>query len=287
MNYTEFKNRAQTHLSEWIRTFYPEIKEGVYMYNSKEVQHTHILPLGRGKQKDAIIEAIRKYNVLTDGVELNLNVFPKKELHILAHHLTSSQLLCYNFFSIFLKNEMSANRIINITSELREWVRKSFPDIPFVSEYAKCEFEYKFNDDEGTSFDFCIMDDNVSILFEIKYTENGFGKAKDDKRHNDKFDAVYKELIKKQNTVSKKVEPNVFFNSYQLFRNAIRTSDNVYSVVIYPRDNEICSEEFYNFKSSEWIENENRKRLMNITWEEAFSNSVLTAHSGLRRKYNL
>lgn len=177
MNYTKFKKNAQTHLSEWIRTFHPEIKEGKYKYKNTEVERGHILPLGNyaeRERKEAIIAAIRKYHVLTDNVKLNLAVLPMSELHTLVNHLTSSQILCYNFFSLLLGNQMSDNRVIKISQGLRNWLINSFPDIPPVSEYAKCQFEFKFDDDEGTSLDFCVIDDPVTIMFEIKYTENGF-----------------------------------------------------------------------------------------------------------------
>ena len=288
MNYTEFKATAQTRLSEWIRTFHPDIEDGKYKYKNTEVRHGHILPLGnyaKGERKEAIIAAIRKYRVLTDNVKLNLAVLPKAELHTLANHLTSSQILCYNFFGLLLGKEMSDKRAIKISPELRQWLINSFSDIPHVSEYAKCEFEFKFNDEEGTSLDFCVIDDVATIMFEIKYTENGFGIAKNDPNHTKKFDDVYSRLLNQQDTVRPDVDPQTFFNNYQLFRNAIRTNENCYAVFVFPENNKICCNQFERFISSEWIVHPGRLKC--LTWEDAFSNSVVTAHSELRQKYGL
>ena len=288
MSYPEFKKSAQTHLSKWIRNIHPNIKKGEYKSKNGVVPYCHILPLDdytNEKRKDAIIKAIERYDVLTDNVKFNLTVFPKKELHTLAHHLTSSQMLCYNFFRLFLPEELCNSREMKITPKLRDWIHKSFPDIPDISESATCEFEYKFNDEEGTSFDFCIHDVNTTILFEIKYTENGFGKAPKDERHINKFNEVYSKLLNHQNTVCKSVPQKEFLNNYQLFRNALRTSENVYAVVIYPKNNTACHNEYENFLNSKWIIHP--ERLNRTTWEEAISNSIVSKCSELRRKYDL
>ena len=282
MKHIQFKENAQKHLSEWIRTFHPDIKMGMY----RNKQYEHILPLenyAKKDRKEAIIAAIRQYHVLTDNVELNTAVLPISELHTLANHLTSSQILCYNFFSLLLGNQMSDSRVIKISQDLRNWLIKSFPDILPVSEYAKCQFEFKFDDEEGTSLDFYVTDDTVTIMFEIKYTENGFGKAVNDMRHKEKFSSVYSELLIQQNTLRNDVPPEVFFRDYQLFRNTIRTNDQCYAVFIFPENNKPCSNQFNRFLSSEWIAQP--CRIKSLTWENAFSNSVVTSHSELRQKY--
>ncbi|MDE5743744.1 MAG: hypothetical protein K2H62_05255, partial [Bacteroidales bacterium] len=157
--------------------------------------------------------------------------------------------------------------------------------IPDMSESATCEFEYKFNDEEGTSFDFCIHDDNTTILFEIKYTENGFGKAPKDERHINKFKDVYSKLLNHQDTVCKTVQQKEFLNNYQLFRNSLRTNANIYAVFIYPENNTACHDEYENFRNSKWLIHP--ERLKRITWEKAFSNSIVSERSDLRCKYGL
>ena len=286
MSYIEFKKKAQEHLSEWIRYKYPDIKDGVYKGKKGVVTHRHILPLEEyayGKRKEAVIKTIKKYHVLTDGVKLNHEVFPMKELHMLANHLTSSQMLCYNFFRLFLPEDICNDREIEITPELREWLKSLSEKLPDVSEFAKCKFEYKVDDEEGTSFDFCIHDDTSKILFEIKYTEDGFGKAVKDERHRLKFENVYSELLKQQDTVRKNVGFCDFLNDYQLFRNAIRTGKNTYAVIIYPQENISCERELNEFREK-WLEH--NERIVGMTWEEVFSKSEKSANSELKKKYN-
>lgn len=289
MSYTEFKKSAQNHLSDWIRMMNPGIQEGKYRYNNESVPHGHILPLkGNRSRKDAIIEAIADYKVLTDNVTFREDVFPKSELHILANHLTSSQILCYNFFRLFIPEELCCNRMMPVTLQLRQLLAKSFPEIPQMSENGVCQFEYKIDDEfnEGTSFDFCMKDGKTTVLFEIKYTESGFGKAPDDERHKNKFRDVYSKLLNRQDTVCKDIEREQFLNNYQLFRNALRTSENVYAVVIYPKNNITCENEFKRFTSNNnWINHS--ERIKSIYWETALSNSILSENSELRRKYNL
>lgn len=279
MNYSEFKHSAQIHLSNWIRNINPDIEAG--KYKSKD-GYCHILPLdGTTKdKKEAIIKAINRYHVLTDDVEFNEKVFPKEELHHLAHHLTSSQILCYNFFSLFLREKYDSRKM-PITTELREWLRALLPDIRPLSETCGCEFEYKFEED-GTSVDFCIHDDTTKILFEIKYTEYGFGKAKQDDYHETKFQKIYKDLLRKQDTIDKDVKSKDFFKNYQLFRNAIRTNANTYFVVIYPEGNTLCHKEYEDFKSKWPVHPE---RIKSITWEKAFKHKTV-ANSALKSKYN-
>lgn len=285
MNYEQFKKNAQKHLAKWIRDLYPDIEIGVYNSNNGTVEHDHIIPVPHykeGKRKDAIVDAITKYNVLTDGIVFNLVEFPKKELHTLANHLTSSQMLCYNFFRLLLKEESSHNREIKITQDLVEWLHTSFPNLPKVTNSAKCVFEYKFDDEEETSFDFCIMDEQITLLFEIKYTEDGFGKAKNDDKHQNKFRTVYRSLINNQDTVYTNIPETVFFKNYQLFRNAIRTNGNIYFVAIFPYNNKKCKKEFEYFRNN-YVQHS--ERIVSIDWEEAFLNSPITANSELRNKY--
>lgn len=285
MTYDQFKQQAQTHLASWIRNFYPDIEAGLYNSTKGRVEHDHILPIHnykKGNRKDAIIEAIVSYNVLTDGITFNTIEFPKSELHYLANHLTSSQILCYNFFRLLLKEEVAHTRKIKITQDLIEWLQVSFPTLPRVSNNAICIFEYKFDDVEGTSFDFCIKDKTTTLLFEIKYTEDGFGKTKNDTKHQNKFKDIYTDLLKSQDTVENDVPKEVFFKNYQLFRNAIRTNENTYFITIFPTRNSKCGEEFEKFKNN-YVQH--TERIISLDWETAFLNSPLTTNSDLKTKY--
>lgn len=74
-------------------------------------------------------------------------------------------------------NEYS-ERILRISPELKKWLEIYLPTVPGLSDDAQCEFEAVINLKEGTSFDFIAYDNNTEIRFEIKFTEDGFGKVK-------------------------------------------------------------------------------------------------------------
>ena len=57
---------------------------------------------------------------------------------------------------------------------------------------AGARFEFEPNSIEGSNFDFTIpLDTGSRIYFEVKYTENGFGSAKQDDEHLSKFQNIY------------------------------------------------------------------------------------------------
>lgn len=281
MNYTQFREKTIKHLSDWIIERNPGIARGEY--RGKALRH--VLPLAPGmSRRDAILDAICRYNVLTDGVVFDKRVFPPERLHYLANHLTSSQILCYNFFRLFLPEEICTGRQIRVTPALRQWLAAALPEgVRPVADNAVCEFEYVFDAKEGTSFDFCITDGTTTILFEIKYTENGFGKERDDKGHNAKFDRLYSVLLKSQRTLRSDIGKDVFLKYYQLSRNAIHTNDDTWLVVMFPAANEACRKQFEKF-CKECVSEHAGNRILCLTWEDAFAASEISEMSELKKK---
>lgn len=280
MNYTQFRKKTIEHLSDWIIARNPGIASGEYRGNALQ----HVLPISPGmRRKDAIVDAICRYNVLTDGVVFDKRVFPPERLHYLANHLTSSQILCYNFFRLFLPDEICTGRQIRVTSALRQWLAAALPGVRSVADNAVCEFEYIPDAKEGTSFDFSITDGTTIILFEIKYTENGFGKARDDNGHNAKFDRLYSALLKSKRTLRSDIGKDVFLKYYQLSRNAIRTNDDTWLVVMFPGDNEACRKQLEEF-CKECVAEHAPNRILSLTWEDAIAASELSAASELKNK---
>ena len=192
------KEKALEKLVEWMKPL--AIPAGRY----KSREYDYILPLqpyGKGKRRNAIAKSLTKYNVLTDGVKYFPNVLPVNELHTYANHLNSSQILCYNFFGKLLSINEYSERKIRINPEMRNWLDRYLPAIPKLSGDAICEFEAVVNPKEGTSFDFIAYDCNTEIRFEIKFTEDGFGKTKKDSKsksgisHHQKYTDLYQPLL--------------------------------------------------------------------------------------------
>lgn len=186
-------------------------------------------------------------------------------LHQYAHHLNSSQALCMMFFSNLIDETHRVNKgmvgfvremlSINISTNARyhfEYTEKRKPYIFNVS--GKDEYE-------GTSFDFYIVDEDIEIYFEIKLTENGFGKAEDDSRHNEKI-YQYKKLL--PSYLIQEPTDEQFRNHYQIFRNIIRTGENKYVIFITDKNNPSTEKEKMDFQKS-FGQSDNVKF---ITWQD-------------------
>ena len=157
-----YSNEQIKHHLERYKIEKLRIKEnGIWINNKKE--YPHILPY-RKRSKNLIekeyINTLLLYS-LNSG----------KALHPGFHHLNSSQALAINLFVPFL-----------VESKLGTLLQ----EIDIEDSIEKSEFEYIENEKEGTNFDFFIKGKTNSYYFEVKYSEQKFGYAKNDKRHRDK-----------------------------------------------------------------------------------------------------
>lgn len=117
-----------------------------------------------------------------------------------------------------------------------------------------------------TSFDFYFKTNkNKNIHFEIKYTEQEFGKAKRDQKHFNKYERIYKNRCSVIN--SKYRNRDSFLNNYQLMRNLIHLSDNSYVVFIYPINNKKIKEQA-EFAKSDFVKSKFQQNVINLTWEQ-------------------
>ena len=225
-------------------------------YNNNGKHYDHILKYDKGKK----IETIEKNNLLQD---LRFDGFiPEKKVHRLAHHLNSSQVLCYNYFRPMLNDDHTPKQ--NLIALMKEHGI-------IISGKARCDFEYDgYRDykDEGTEFDFHIADGDIEVYFEIKYTEDGFGSAKKDDRHKDKFECVYRNMLKKcQCLKNNDVKYEDFIKDYQLYRNVIRiTGKNNYTIFITAKGNAKTYTQLNSFLLN--IKNEYKNNVIALYWED-------------------
>lgn len=237
ITYAEYKENVIARLVK-IKTWEDD---GVYKYRGKYISKNHILPLfNKENSRVKRADAIRQYL----GFDCT-PYFPKGfiGLHQYAHHLNSSQTFCMMFFSKLMYNNHYATKL------MVEFFKKVF--LIDIHEGAECNFEYKEDDDnknhqryrfkvldeqeyEGTSFDFHIRDRNIEIFFEIKFTEDGFGKAKKDDsgRHECKAEQYLKLLPQ---PLKNNVTTDDILHYYQIFRNIIR-AENEDKYVIFITD---------------------------------------------------
>jgi hypothetical protein len=121
------------------------------------------------------------------------------------------------------------------------------------------------------------------VFFEIKFTEQGFAKAKINETHKTKFENTYQHMIREQTVCNpENIKDENFFNYYQLFRNAIRVMDkNKYVVFIFPKGNKKCDADFNAFKK-EFINGQDKENIKCLYWEELITQQT---HPKLYEKY--
>ena len=226
---------------------------GEYNYKGKIYSYDHILK-NKDKKELNLIEELRLKDKPFDLID-------KKKLHRFAHHLNSSQILCYNYFRpMITDNKEPKDELLRLISD----------NIISIKSNAICEFEYNPNTEEGTEFDFYIkQDEYTEIFFEIKYTEYQFGQAKNDERHKNKFEDIYKEMIDKCKCLkTKNIEFDVFIKNYQLFRNILRvTEENKFSIFLLPKEHERLRKSFETFKN-DYVSKEYCNNVKVLYWED-------------------
>ena len=195
------KKKLYGHLA-YYKDHRLEIKRnGIWKRNGKE--YPHILPCN---QTDANLIDCGYFNELKD---LKSSI----KLHSDFHHLNSSQALAFNLM-VPIQCEKMYTTLLSLIGESDD-----------VEEF---HFEYVEDEMENTNFDFFIKSRNSKYYFELKYTENRFGSAKDDQRHNQKYQTIYKSRLEKIVKIDKKE----FFKRYQLWRNLIYTKNGIVVFVL-------------------------------------------------------
>ena len=237
---------------------------GTYNYKGTIVAHDHILKIEDGQTKCEVVKNVLRL----EGIDCDLLT---TKLHSDAHHLNSSQILCYNFFRPLID---SANGSPKLVEKLKDFEVK-------IETITRCEFEHKDSKGDGTEFDFYIEGKNsngavVKVFIEVKYTEsslrNSDAFSKDKKTtYEKKFEETYKPMFKTQQCLKKIPSYNEFYTYYQCFRNVLRVeNENAYSIFLYPLKNEIAKK-FCEFKDFLADSEENKlygSNVLFINWED-------------------
>lgn len=226
MNYNEFKKTTLKHLSEYKVTIL-KIKED---YKFKNKMYTHIL------QKENIDKNFFSHVKIPNDIKL----------HMYANHLNSSQVMCINFFEPLIRDEIGKVLLLNI---LEKCGVISVEEIDTVEEAV---FEKIIDNREKTNFDFYLrLSNGKQIFFEIKYTENGFGRInKNVERYRKKWNNIYISHLSKS-VFLKQIDESEFYDNYQIWRN-ISYIQNISDFVIFlfPFENESVFNEITNIMSN-------------------------------------
>jgi len=162
----------------------------------KGKEYTHILPV-----------EYRELNILEPYRIEFWKWFEKQKikLHVYFHHLSSSQAMCFNLFFPFI-------------AENKTYVQTLGDVFGLSGTIQDAQFEVVFNALEFTNFDFCITADS-KCLFEIKFTEENFGKESPDESHVSKYNRVYSPQM--AGKFSEEYSScDAFLRNYQIMRNA-------------------------------------------------------------------
>ena len=212
---------------------------------------------------------VNEYLLLPDVPKIQGEI----KLHPDAHHMNSSQIMCYNFFRPLLKEYNKNKKDYKPSDELVDLVGKII-DTPLENKNSSCKFEYIQPNTDTTNFDFYLKCSDVEVFFEIKYTEKEFAKKKVTPDSELQYEKVYKPMISKAEHIfkDKVISASDFLKNFQLLRNAIRAIDNnKYVVFICPRAHDNLVNQYNKFKE-QFLSPKGEEHVKLVTWE-----SLLTA----------
>lgn len=243
----KFQNEIKDWLKDYKTTHFKGLENGIWKRNKK--QYPHILPIDYWFDN-----LLPKYKT-----ELKEYILTQKvKLHTDFHHLNSSQAMCLNMFYPLYKEKkldliIKALKIDNDSVNYDSVCFEKDSKIEKAKGYRQTSFDFYFRTNNGKEFH-----------FEIKYTEQEFGRAKHDKEHLDKYESVYREHCSVIDT--EYFNCDNFLNYYQLMRNVVHVSNNSYVVFLYPLKNKKIRQQA-EFAKSVLVKSEYQQNVINMTWE--------------------
>ena len=228
--------------------------------------YDHIISNPNSTDRERIVN---EYLLLPDVPKIQGEI----KLHPDAHHMNSSQIMCYNFFRPLLSEYDKNEKEYKPSDALVDLVGKII-DTPLENKNSSCKFEYIQPNTDTTNFDFYLKCGDVEVFFEIKYTEKEFAKKKVTPDSELQYEKVYKPMISKAEHIfkDKVISASDFLKNFQLLRNAIRAIDNnKYVVFICPRAHDNLVNQYNKFKE-QFLSPKGEEHVKLVTWE-----SLLTA----------
>lgn len=248
-DYADFRERILAHLS-WYKTHVLGIEEhGIFHYKGREIPEPHILP--KDRERLNILECCRD-----SFFSSSLSNIP---LHMYFHHLNSSQALCINLFYPLISEK--ALGLIADYAGIRH------------CEILAGEFEVQSDKERAarkTSFDFVFRyNEAEKVLFEVKYTEDGFGKASSsDVDYEKKYHDVYLPLLQASEFLVEDCKTMDFFlENYQLLRNLVHITSDTQVVLLFTRANPLVLRKAQ-VAHAEYLTDEGRERSSLVFLEE-------------------
>ncbi|MCO5252466.1 MAG: hypothetical protein M9949_13750 [Candidatus Kapabacteria bacterium] len=267
----KFSYETKARLANYKKTNFPDFPDGFWRMNKKS--YHHILP-----------EDKRDHNLLPTYRKALVEYLEKKhiKLHMDFHHLNSSQAMCFNFFfPLYIERKLEL--ITEFLGLANETV--NYDTVCFEKKGIEAQFNRR-----PTCFDFFFETmSGKKLHFEIKYTEEEFGKAK---INSQKFDEVYSKFLRPLKPSFH--DTRKFFSNYQILRNLIHIDDNSYVIFIYPEGNDKVRSGAERVKT-EFLESNYHGHFFAATWDKLFvsvsnsttNQSIQQQLSGFKEKYLL
>lgn len=232
------------------------------LWQGKGEPRSHILGNPQNQKEKAVL--INDHSLL-HGVE---HIDPTEiHLHQYAHHLNSSQIMCYNFFRPLMDNMNKDNNAKKPLVQIIEILTGK----ELSKNVSSCRFEHIDKSGESTNFDFYFESGDVKVYFEIKYTENFFSKKCSAANPQQQFNHVYKPMIDiVRDIIFKKdvCQKDFLEQYYQLFRNSLRATDeNKFVFFVCPNAHKTLRKQFGRF-ADDYLNQIGKQRVRLITWEE-------------------
>jgi len=219
-----FRDLMCEHLAQYKVEVLQVQEDGIFHYRGRDIRKSHILPLDLRDMN--ILERYRAQFWSSDSAKIKLHQF--------FHHLNSSQALCINlFYPLIAENDLGFFlKFLGMASEVAS--RAIFEKESEIEVAAR-----------RTSFDFCVQLAAAQKIFvEVKYTEDGFARAKSDDEHRRKFREIYLPLVENSEFLAPECqEETVFLRHYQVLRNLVHISHTDHVVLLFPSANTVVAEE--------------------------------------------
>ena len=249
-------------------------EDGIFHYRGRDVPKAHILPYAQREKN--ILAQYRESYFASKHADL--------KFHQYFHHLNSSQALCINLFYPLI----AENRLDHFMTYLG--LPTGLDLFPLFEKESDTEVAAR-----RTSFDFFVSQANaVKVFVEVKYTEDGFGKAKDDDEHRKKFTDTYLPLVREKSAflIPECQDCDLFLNHYQILRNLVHVSQDDYIVLLFPSGNKKVLDEAI-FARDHLLTSEGRKRLKMVLLDqfipflvdECAGSNLDGSYQDFRRKY--
>ena len=248
-----YVERVKSHLAEYRRNRLGIEQAGTCAGKSYE----HILPkeLLWLNLIETFRAEVRQY-IVESGISLNQYF----------HHLNSLQAACINLFWPLLNCANSGLLVESLgigPGKVTHW-----------------EFEKVMDWKEKTHFDLYLeLDSGAKTFVEFKYTEEEFGRAKDDVQHRQKLKEIYgpalRDFVNPEYLRKKK-----FFANYQLLRNLVYINPERGDKVVFlvPRANEKIVGKLHKVIESAILDHSVRSLIKIRHLEDFVSNAYESAH---------